>query len=58
MIRSVAEDIAQWLEGLGLGQYAQAFTDSGIDFDILSRLSDDDLKDLGLTLGDRRGLQV
>ena len=23
----MADDIAQWLEGLGLGQYAQAFAD-------------------------------
>ncbi len=26
----MAEDIAQWLDSLGLGQYAQAFADNGI----------------------------
>ncbi len=37
----MADDIAQWLEGLGLGQYAQAFAENNIGFDILPRLSDD-----------------
>ncbi len=32
----MADDIAQWLEGLGLGQYAQTFADNDIDLaDIL-----------------------
>ncbi len=26
----MADDIAQWLEGLGLGQYAQAFAENDI----------------------------
>ena len=52
----MAHDIAEWLDGLGLGQYAQAFADSEIDFEVLSKLSDDDLKELGLTLGARRRL--
>jgi class 3 adenylate cyclase len=54
----VSDDIAQWLEGLGLGQYAQAFADNGIGLDVLPRLSEDDLKELGLNLGDRRRLQA
>ncbi len=37
----MANDITQWLEGLGLGQYAQAFAENNIGFDILPRLSDD-----------------
>ncbi len=49
----MADDIAQWLEGLGLGRYARAFAENGVDLDILASLSDDDLKDLGLNLGDR-----
>ena len=51
------DDIAQWLEGLGLGQHAQAFVENGTGFDVLSDLSESDLKDLGLSLGDRRRLQ-
>lgn len=53
----MADDIAQWLEGLGLGRHAQAFADNGIDLDILSSLTEDDFKDLGLNLGDRRRIQ-
>ncbi len=47
----MADDIVQWLEELGLGQYAQAFADNDIDFEVLPQLSDDNLKELGLTLG-------
>ncbi len=54
----MADDIAQWLEGLGVGQYAQAFADNDIDLKILPHLSDDDLRDLGLSLGHRRTIQV
>ena len=54
----MADDIAQWLEGLGLGQYVQAFAENDIDLKILPHLSDDDLKDLGLSLGHRRAIQV
>ena len=50
-------DIAQWLQELGLGQHAQEFIENGIGLDILPDLSEDDLKDLGLNLGDRRRLQ-
>ena len=53
----MAEDIAQWLDGLRLGRYAQAFAEHGIDLDILPSLTDDDLKELGLNLGDRRRVQ-
>ena len=53
----MADDIAKLLDELGLGQYVQAFAENGIDLDILSSLSDDDLKELGLNLGDRRRVQ-
>jgi class 3 adenylate cyclase len=53
----MADDIAQWLEDLGLGQYVQAFAENRIDLDILPSLSDDDLRELGLKLGDRRRVQ-
>ncbi len=54
----MTEEIAQWLEGLGLGQYSQAFAETDIDFEVLPRLSDDNLKELGLTLGHRLRLQA
>jgi len=44
-----------WLETAGLGQHAETFTANAIDFDIAADLTEDDLKDLGLTaIGDRK----
>ncbi len=54
----MAEDIAQWLDSLGLGQYAQAFAENGVELQHLPHLTDDDLKELGLPLGPRRHLQA
>ncbi len=54
----MADDIAQWLEGLGLGQYGQAFAENAVDLETLPHLSDDDLTELGLPLGHRRKLQA
>jgi class 3 adenylate cyclase/predicted ATPase len=48
------EQIADWLEKLGLEQYAKLFADNDIDVSILRHLSDQDLKDLGVSLGHRR----
>ena len=42
-------DVEQWLEGLGLAQYAAAFAENDIDFAILGKLTDADLKELGIT---------
>ncbi|HXP75391.1 MAG TPA: AAA family ATPase [Stellaceae bacterium] len=50
-------DVAVWLGGLGLGQYAQAFRDNDIDGAILPELTADDLIGLGVTsIGHRRKL--
>jgi class 3 adenylate cyclase/predicted ATPase len=50
-------DIAAWLRGLGLGQYAPAFQDNAIDGEVLRELTADDLNDLGVILvGHRRKL--
>ena len=47
-------DVGGWLRGLGLGQYEVKFRDNKIDADLLSRLTDADLKDIGVSaLGDR-----
>jgi len=48
------EPIAEWLEKLGLGQYAQRFAENGIDLSDLRHLTDQDLKDIGVLLGHRR----
>ena len=54
----MADDIAQWLQGLGLGNHVRAFAKNGINFEIPTRLSDGELKDLGFNLGDRHRLKV
>jgi class 3 adenylate cyclase/predicted ATPase len=54
----MAEDIPQWLNRLGLGQYVQAFAENGVELQHLPHLTDDDLKELGLPLGPRRHLQA
>ena len=48
------EQIAAWLGKLGLEQYAKLFSDNDIDVAVLPHLSDQDLKDLGISLGHRR----
>src|SRR6516162_8610470 len=50
-------DIAEWLRGLGLDQYASAFRDNDIDCEVLRRLTAEDLRELGVaTVGHRRRL--
>jgi class 3 adenylate cyclase len=49
-------DVARWLAEQGLRHYAEAFAENGIDGDILRDLTDADLKELGLNLGDRKRL--
>lgn len=49
-------DIAKWLEANGLGEHAGLFTENDIDVDLLAELTDDDLKELGLSLGHRKRL--
>ncbi|MFB3125937.1 MAG: SAM domain-containing protein [Candidatus Acidiferrales bacterium] len=47
-------DIRKWLEGLDLAQYGEAFQANDIGLDVLPTLNDVDLKDLGVSLGNRR----
>jgi hypothetical protein len=47
-------DIGSWLRSLGLGQYEATFRDNKIAADLLPRLTDAGLKDVGVSaLGDR-----
>ena len=48
--------IEQWLATLGLDQYSSAFRNNDIDFRALAYLNDEDLKELGVSLGHRRVL--
>ena len=46
--------IADWLAKLGMSEYAERFAENGIDISVLSDLTDQDLKDIGVLLGHRR----
>ena len=50
-------DVAAWLQGLRLERYVPAFLENRIEADILSSLTVEDLKDLGISsIGHRRRL--
>ena len=50
-------DIRQWLEELGLGQYADGFEENDVDSTVLLKLTADDLRDIGIkSVGHRRKL--
>jgi SAM domain (Sterile alpha motif) len=46
--------IAEWLASIGLEKYAQRFAENAIDFSVVSDLTEQDLKELGVPLGHRR----
>jgi len=52
----MARDIGEWLEGFGLGRYAEAFADNEIDLHALPHITEEDLKEIGVALGARRKL--
>jgi class 3 adenylate cyclase len=54
---AIQSDIEKWPEGLGLGKHSAVFAENLIDFEVLPELTDEDLRDLGLALGERRKLQ-
>ena len=42
------QQIADWLEKLGMSEYAQRFAENRIDVSVLRDLTDQDLKDIGV----------
>src|SRR5271167_3032741 len=46
--------IADWLEKLGMSEYAERFAENRIDLSVLPDPTDEDLDKLGVPLGDRR----
>jgi hypothetical protein len=48
------QQIADWLKTLGIAEYAERFADSDFDTSVLRDLTDQDLKELGVSLGHRR----
>ena len=48
------QQIADWLQKLGLSQYAERFVENGIDISVLRYLTERDLEKIGVLLGHRR----
>ena len=48
------QQIAGWLDNLGMSEYAERFAENKIDVSVLRHLTDQDLKDIGVALGHRR----
>jgi class 3 adenylate cyclase/tetratricopeptide (TPR) repeat protein len=46
--------VSDWLNRLGMSEYAQRFAENRIDFSVLPELTDQDLEKMGVILGDRR----
>src|SRR6516225_4508751 len=52
--RPAMQQIAAWLQMLGMSEYAQRFAENDIDVTVLPHLTDQDLKELDVSLGHRR----
>src|SRR3974390_3611230 len=48
------QQIADWLQKLGMSEYVQRFVENDIDISVLRYLTDQDLRELGVSLGHRR----
>ena len=47
-------EVVDWLKTLGMSEYAERFAESDIDTSVLCELTDQDLEELGVSLGHRR----
>ena len=54
MSAPATKEISDWLQKLGMSEYAQRFAENGINVAALPHLTDQDLKDIGVLLGHRR----
>jgi hypothetical protein len=50
---SAKQAVADWRHKLGMSEYAQRFAENDIDASVLSHLTDQSLKELGISLGHR-----
>ena len=48
------QQITDWLKKLGMSEYRERFVENDVDISVLPYLTDQDLKDLGVSLGHRR----
>ena len=47
-------EISDWLDKLGMSEYAQRFAENDIDASVLPHVTDQSLKELGLSPGEAR----
>ena len=50
---AAVQEIGDWLEKLGMPEYGERFTENDIDASVLPHLTDQSLKELGVSLGHR-----
>ena len=53
MSAPATKEVWDWLEKLGMPEYAERFSENKIDASVLRHLTDQDLKDIGVPLGHR-----
>src|SRR6478672_8622453 len=51
-----APTVREWLTAAGLPQYLELFEQNRLGLDVVSELTEQDLQDLGIPLGDRKRL--
>ena len=51
-------EVVDWLKTLGMSEYAERLAESDIDTSVLCELTDQDLKELGVSLGHRKMLRA
>jgi hypothetical protein len=52
-MRTPMLSVAEWLARLGLSEYTDRFVENDVDISVLHLLTDQDLKELGVSLGHR-----
>jgi len=55
-VEGAMQSIAEWLASIGLEEYAERFNENAVDLAVLTDLTEQDFKDLGVKLGHRRKL--
>ena len=55
---SAMQQIADWLEKIGMSEYAERFAENDIDVEVLPELTDTDFDRLGVSIGHRRKLLI
>src|SRR6478672_254029 len=50
---ATVQEIGDWLEKLGMPEYGECFAENDIDASVLPHLTDQSLKELGVSLGHR-----